>query len=330
MKNKKVSIIVPVYNGIEFLDKCLDCLINQTYSNIEIVFSNDGSTDGSLEKIVNYSKKYKNIKYDSHENVGLSQTRNIAIKNATGYYVTYLDVDDFIENDFIEKMVMNTIDNDYDIVIGGYRSIYTSGKINFEYSTPNTIWNRYRRVTVWARLYKMSFLKKNKIDFPHDRLYGEDVVYTMRCLSKTDNVYITDYIGYNNLVNEKSITHKNKYLIKKEVPKMMKYIDDFIYNDNKFLKDKSHIVKYYFLKIFTAYLIEQSSFLNYNELLEYYNESFDYLKKLFKKYGYKLNCKWFKDEPKKVNLMIKIVIFCDRFHMKKILLKFLSRKFYEK
>lgn len=324
---KKVSIIIPVYNGMDFLDKCLDSVLNQTYKNIEIILSNDGSTDGSLKKIKEYSKKYENIIFESHKNVGLSETRNLALKKATGDYVTYLDVDDFLDNDFIEKML--ECNDNYDIIIGGYRSIYSTGKINFEYFTNNTEWNRYRRVTVWARLYKFSFLKKNKIEFPHYRIYGEDVVYTMRCLSKTENVFITEYIGYNNLVNEDSITHRNKALIKREVPKMMKYIDEFISNNKNFLVKKSENVKYYFLKIFTAYLIEQAHFLNYKELSEYYDESFSLLKSIFIKYGYKVNCKNKKDEPKKVNLMIKLVIIFNKIKHPKLLLKILNRKFYK-
>lgn len=327
-KNVKVSIIIPVYNGMSFLDKCIDSVVNQTYKNIEIILSNDGSKDGSLKKMKEFKKKYKNIIIESHNNVGLSETRNLALKKATGEYITYLDVDDYLDYDFVEKMM--SYNNEHDIIIGGYRSVYSDGRINFEYFTSDTEWNRYRRVTVWARIYRLKFLKDNKIEFPHDRLYGEDVVYTMRCLSKTDKVYITKYIGYNNLINEKSITHKNKYLIKSEVPKMMKYIDEYISNDFDFLTKKNKNVRYYYLKIFTAYLVEQSHFLNYKELLEYYNESFSILKSIFKKYGYKVNCKSMVDEPKKVNLMIKLVIFFDRIKMKKLLLKFLYRKFYNK
>lgn len=324
---KKVSIVIPVYNGMPFLEKCMDSVLNQTYKNIEVILSNDGSTDDSLKKIKEYSKKYKNVIFESHKNVGLSETRNLALKKATGDYVTYLDVDDYLDNDYIEKML--ECNDNYDIVIGGYRSIYSSGKINFEYFTSNTEWNRYRRVTVWARLYKLSFLKENKIEFPHDRIYGEDVVYTMRCLSKTENVFITNYIGYNNLVNENSITHKNKLLIKNEVPKMMSYIDDFISNDKNFLIKKSENVKYYFLKIFTAYLIEQAHFLKYNELYEYYDESFTILKSIFHKYGYKVKCKKKKDEPKKVNIMIKLVTFFDKIKHPELLLKIINRKFYK-
>lgn len=327
-KNVKVSIIIPVYNGMPFLDKCIDSVVNQTYKNVEIILSNDGSKDDSLKKMKEFKKKYKNIIIDSHDNVGLSETRNLALKHASGEYVTYLDVDDYLDYDFIEKMM--SCNNKYDIIIGGYRSVYSTGDINFEYTASNTEWNRYRRVTVWARIYKLKFLKNNKIDFPHDRLYGEDVVYTMRCLSKTSNVFITDYIGYNNLVNEKSITHKNKNLIKSEVPKMMKYIDEYIGENHDFLTQKSQNVKYYYLKIFTAYLVEQSYFLDYHELNEYYEESFSILKAIFKKYGYKIGCKSMKDEPKKVNLMIKLVIFFDKIKLKGVLLKFLYRKFYNK
>lgn len=325
-KNKKVSIIIPVYNGMDFIDKCMDSVLNQTYKNIEIILSNDGSKDKSLDRIKEYAKKHKNVKFDSHENVGLSETRNIALRQATGDFVTYLDVDDYFDYDFIEKMIEGH--EKYDVIIGGYRNIYPSGKINFEYSLSDSEWNRYKRVTVWARLYRLSFLKKNKIEFPHDRLYGEDVVYTMRCLSKTENVVITPYIGYNNLINEKSITHKNRNLISTEVPKMIKYVDEFIFKDTDFLIKKKHIVKYYYLKIFTAFLMEQTTFLTKEELQKYYKNSFPIVKNIFKKYGYKMNLIRMRDESFKVNLMIKLVIICDKLHLNKLLINLLHKVYY--
>lgn len=326
-KDAKVSVIISVYNGQKFIDKCFDCLLKQSYKNIEIIISDDGSTDSSPTIIKKYAQKYDFIKYDIHKNVGPSESRNIAFKNATGEYVTYLDVDDYLDYYFIEKMLVECDNND--ILIAGYRRIYEDGKLDFNYSLSDTLWNRYRRGTVWAKLYKMSFLKKNKIEFPHDRLYGEDIVYTMKCMSKTDNVKIIKYIGYNNLINENSITHKNKDKILNDVPKMINYIDEFIENDNDYLINNKKIVKYYLLKIFVAYLIEQSYFLNYDELLGYYNVSFKKIKSNFKKYNYKLTLCWEKDEPLKVNVMMNVFIIFEKLHLVKFLFKVLNKVYYK-
>ncbi|MBQ8681483.1 MAG: glycosyltransferase [Bacilli bacterium] len=314
MKEKyKVSIIVPVYNGLEFLDKCVDCLVNQTYKNIEVIFSDDGSTDGSLEKIKDVVMKNKNFKYNVHNNVGQSKTRNIALEYATGDYVTYLDVDDYFDYDYVEKMLDNN--KNYDIIIGGYRRVDKEGNITFEFSLDDCEWNRYRRATVWAKLYKTSFLKKHKIIFPDDRLYGEDVVYTMCTLSKTNKVLIIDYVGYNNLINENSITHKDKDKLINDVPKILNNIDSFIKNNKKYLTEKEKLVKYYYLKIFVNYLVEQAVFLGYGDLKRYYETSFGIIKQIFNKYGYKLTFVNRSEEPLKVNLVINIFIFCEKLRL---------------
>ena len=300
MKKPLVSIIIPVYNGEKFIDKCLDSVLNQTYKNTEIIISNDGSKDKSLDMIKKYAKKYKNIKYDSHDNVGLSITRNIALESATGDYVTYLDVDDYLDYDFLEKMLKDN--KDYDVIIGSYKSVFDDGKINFEYDLKDkTFWDRFRRVTVWAKLYKLSFLKENNITFPNIRLFGEDVVYTMRTLSKTTNVKIvTDCNGYNNYVNPESITHKENFKILTDVEKMINEIDDYISKDKDYLKNNADTVKYYLYKILVAYLIDLANFINKDELIKYYDKHRKMINKIFKKYKFNSRIKWMKGEKFKI------------------------------
>ena len=104
---KKISVIVPVYNGVKFIKKCLDCLINQTYQNVEIILLDDGSTDNSFELLKEYEKKYDNVFAYTHSNIGNSQTRNLGLSYCTGDYVTYLDVDDYFDCDFLEKFMIS-------------------------------------------------------------------------------------------------------------------------------------------------------------------------------------------------------------------------------
>ena len=327
-KNPLVSVIIPVYNGEKFIDKCVDSVLNQTYKNIEIILSNDGSTDNSLNIIKKYAKKYSNIKYDSHDNAGLSITRNIAFQNVSGDYVTYLDVDDYLDLDFVENMLKDNAD--YDIIIGGYRSVSEDGKIFFNYSIDNSVWGRYRRVTVWAKLYKVSFLKKNKIVYPDIRIFGEDVVYTMRCMSKTNNVIIKSYIGYNNLVNADSITHKENYKIINDVPKMIENVDNFISKDNNYLEKNQNIVKFYYFKILAAYLMELSYFTAYKELKDYYLDNKKTIFNIYKKYNYSSRIKWMKNEKFGVNLLVKLLLISNWLHLDSAFLKIISLKNYKR
>ena len=327
-KNPLVSVIIPVYNGEKFIDKCVDSVLNQTYKNIEIILSNDGSTDNSLNVIKKYAKKYSNIKYDSHDNAGLSITRNIAFENVSGDYVTYLDVDDYLDFNFVENMLNDN--DDYDIIIGGYRSVSEDGKVFFDYSIDDSVWGRYRRVTVWAKLYKVSFLKNNKIAYPDIRIFGEDVVYTARCMSKTNNVIIKHYIGYNNLVNSESITHKENYKIITDVPKMIENIDIFISKDSNYLEKNQNIVKFYYFKILAAYLMELSYFTAYKELKDYYLDNKKTIFNIYKKYNYSSRIKWMKNEKFGVNLLVKLLLISNWLHLDSAFLKIISLKNYKR
>ena len=325
-KNPLVSVIIPVYNGEKFIDKCVDSVLNQTYKNIEIILSNDGSTDNSLNIIKKYAKKYSNIKYDSHDNAGLSITRNIAFENVSGDYVTYLDVDDYLDFNFVENMLNDN--DDYDIIIGGYRSVSEDGKVFFDYSIDDSVWGRYRRVTVWAKLYKVSFLKNNKIAYPDIRIFGEDVVYTARCMSKTNNVIIKHYIGYNNLVNSESITHKENYKIITDVPKMIENIDIFISKDSNYLEKNQNIVNFYYFKILAAYLMELSYFTTYKKLKEYYLDNKKTIFNIYKKYNYSSKIKWMKNEKFGVNLLVRLLLISNWLYLDSAFLKIISLKNY--
>lgn len=99
----KISVIVPVYNASKTIAKCLESILNQTSKVFEIVLVNDGSTDNSEQIINKYETEYDNIKYYSKENSGVANTRNYGIEKAKGEYILFVDSDDYIEKDLIEK-----------------------------------------------------------------------------------------------------------------------------------------------------------------------------------------------------------------------------------
>ena len=101
---EKVSVIVPVYNVEKYLRQCLDSILQQTYQNLEILIINDGSTDGSDAICREYLEKDERISYFAKENTGISDTRNVGIRQATGEYVTFVDSDDWIEKTYIEEL----------------------------------------------------------------------------------------------------------------------------------------------------------------------------------------------------------------------------------
>ena len=105
LNSMKISVIVPVYNAEKYLVECLESLVKQTYQNFEIILVNDGSTDNSSKICEEYKKKYKNIKYISIENHGVSYARNLGIAEASGEYLYFMDSDDILIKDCFENFI---------------------------------------------------------------------------------------------------------------------------------------------------------------------------------------------------------------------------------
>lgn len=170
-----LSIIVPVYNTSQYLARCLNSLINQSLTNIEIIIINDGSTDQSDEIIQQYLI-HGNIRYVKLEkNTGLGYARNLGIEKSSGKYIAFVDSDDWVDLDFF-KMLTDTITMDNtDIVIGGVKNEHnniTSTSIRYDYVYPNVITanqaldlltkstnnNYFISPVVWNKVYKRELL----------------------------------------------------------------------------------------------------------------------------------------------------------------------------
>lgn len=117
---KKVSIVIPIYNAEKYLDKCLYTIVNQTYKNIEIILINDGSQDKTLMILEKYQKKDDRIILINKVNTGVSDSRNIGIKKATGDYITFVDADDWIELNMIEEMLNKIEETNVDAIRCNY------------------------------------------------------------------------------------------------------------------------------------------------------------------------------------------------------------------
>ncbi len=119
MEKEKISIIVPIYNVENYLSRCLESIINQTYKNLEIILINDGSTDSSSEICNKYSIIDSRIKVIHKKNAGASVARNLGIKIATGDYIAFIDSDDYVELNMYETLYNNLINVDADVSVCG-------------------------------------------------------------------------------------------------------------------------------------------------------------------------------------------------------------------
>ena len=119
-----ITIIIPVYNEEQYLEKCLNSAVNQTYKNIEIILIDDGSTDNSFK----IYQKYPQIKVYKQKNEGLSSARNKGLELSKGKYIYFLDADDYVSNDYFRALIYDAEKNSSDIVIGNIVLKYDDGK----------------------------------------------------------------------------------------------------------------------------------------------------------------------------------------------------------
>ena len=153
----KVSVIIPVYNVEDYIDRCLKSVIEQTLEDIEIIIVNDGSTDDSKKIIEKYINQYPNkIIYLEKENGGLSSARNFAIPYAKGEYIAFLDSDDYIEPEMYEQMYNKAIKENADLVECDFIWEYPNKKksdIGMEYTNKKEAIEK-ARVVAWNKLYR--------------------------------------------------------------------------------------------------------------------------------------------------------------------------------
>lgn len=220
----KFSIVIPVYNVENYLNKCLDSILNQTYKDYEVIIVNDGSTDNSLSIIENYESKFKNIDIINQENRGLSVARNEGIKKVNGEYFILIDSDDYIENNLLEEL-NKSIKNTPDLVRFQMRTVEEKEKIDYKEESFNNlngkdafnIISKYHFVEpACCYLYKTDYFKNNEFEFKKG-LYHEDFGLIPLVIVKADIVNSISFIGYNYIQRKNSIMNTEDYMkIKKK------------------------------------------------------------------------------------------------------------------
>jgi len=176
----KISIIIPVYNTSEYLNRCLDSAVNQTIDDLEIICINDCSTDNSIEILRQYEQKYKNvIVLDLPVNKGVANARNVGIEKASGEYIGFIDSDDYVDLEYFKSLYDYSIGNDYD-VIRGIRVIDKAckhGKNEYGCIVPSII--------------RRKFLIDNpKLRFPNQKV-GEDSTFRAWLFKATSKIFKT-------------------------------------------------------------------------------------------------------------------------------------------
>ena len=261
MRQPQVSIIVPAYNVENYIERCLNSLVNQTFKDIEIITINDGSTDKSLELLNKYAKEDIRVSVIDLGDEGVSYCRNLGVEKANGKYIMFVDSDDWIDSNMIEAMYKKAEENKLDLVMCSYIREFKDHSKEKRFNLPEEIIYKEDKVknellrklvgpvkeelsnpemldalgTVWGKLYRTDILKENKIKFVDLKEIGsaEDTlfnIFTFNYLSKV--MFLNKPMYHYWRDNPKSVTSQYNPKLKEQRKVFFKYISDFIKENN--------------------------------------------------------------------------------------------------
>lgn len=288
-ENKKISIIVPIYNSEKYLDECLLSIQNQSYTNFEVLLINDGSTDNSnfiCEKFVSQDVRFRHF---SQENKGVSSARNYGLKEASGEFITFIDSDDYVEANHLEELYRTLVQSDAQISVTSYKMKHKDGRMFL-----NTYTKRMKRIIGFSSIYRDEFLEifpqffwvnqsfhcavsklfsKKVVDglfFDESLFYAEDLDFYFRLYLRVKKVAFSNILSYVYRLHDENVTrNQNELLIKNELDVHKNIIEEiqkmsiptihYYNNFNSLLKVKMSMFNN--LEIFKPYL-------NFLELLK--------------------------------------------------------------
>ena len=233
MSQPKISVIIPVYNVEEYLQKCLDSVVNQTLKDIEIICINDGSTDNSLQILEEYAQKDSRIIVINQQNQGVAAARNKGLEIARGDYIWFVDSDDYVERNGLDYVYKKSKENNADIVCFGVNNICKStiisghtnqylSEINMTCQIDLNIKKHFLH-NIWDKLFSRKFIQ-NIIKFPNGILTAEDGIFNLFCLYKEPKYLFINKILYNYRTDRNlSATNDKKNVINNDL-KAFKYI----------------------------------------------------------------------------------------------------------
>lgn len=275
MENSKVSVIIPCYNVEKYIVECIDSIVNQTYKNLEIICINDGSIDNTIKLLENYREKDERIIVISTKNQRQGKARNIGTKLATGKYIIYVDSDDFLEHNIIEKSVNELDNSNAKMVLFSAKAFSDSKNISNEradgYSNFLSIESSKKKITTetvikdniprntCCKLIDLDWLKENEIYFAEGIIY-EDVYFSWSLFMEEPETIMMDSIGYYYRMRDNSTMTDSE--TNKDFNKAVCHLKNWELLLNRLIKNntlnKHKDLMEYLLEYYTNYTIKYS------------------------------------------------------------------------
>ena len=232
MSLKRISVIIPVYNVENDLDRCFCSVINQDYEDLEVILVDDGSTDSSGAMCDKYQEQYPNIKVIHQKNGGLSAARNTGLRYATGDYVSFVDSDDYLEENAYIELARYIEENSCDMCLFGHYRETDNQKIAYDVVPDKLIYSNKEEIlgeflsgvlngrnsgkgecftglSVWCGLYSRTLLEEHEITFVSEKeILSEDIVFNMQAYIHSEKIAIYPKYLYHYVLRGQSLTQK--------------------------------------------------------------------------------------------------------------------------
>ncbi|PRR76504.1 glycosyltransferase [Clostridium thermopalmarium] len=289
----KISIIVPIYNVEKYINKCIDSILAQTFTDFELILVDDGSPDNCGKICDDYAKKDSRIKVIHKKNGGLSSARNAGLDIARGEYIGFIDSDDYIHEEFYETLMNLIIKYDADIAQCEFLRVYEEENTNVQnirfhsnktiitlnnIEALNNLYNEnsVNAVVVWNKLYKKELF--NEIRFPKEKIH-EDEYTTYQLLFNAKRIVLTSEQMYYYLQRTNSIMGKGFNI--KRLDALEAYYGQVMFYNKKKLYDLENKAKIRFESLIRINMsrVLKSSVDNsdrlFNDLIKYYKNNYD-------------------------------------------------------
>lgn len=219
INNTKISVIIPVFNVEQYIDKCVKSILDQTFSDFEIILIDDGSDDLSGKICDEYTFADKRIKAFHKRNEGVSSARNLGLENANGEWITFVDPDDWIEKDCFKTILAQAEKNHLDCIQYSYKRINSQGTV-FETNTNQTavlnldeyIKTNAFTICAWGSLFKKKIAIDNNIRFIKGLKLAEDQIFMLTIIASCKRMQRIPDMFYCYYLNENSATQKSRFV----------------------------------------------------------------------------------------------------------------------
>ncbi|MCG0638142.1 glycosyltransferase family 2 protein [Lactiplantibacillus plantarum] len=313
MENNRIilSVIIPVFNVYPYIKKCLASILNQTVDKncYEVLVVNDGSTDRSSEFLKSIGNKFENLRIYNRKNKGVSNSRNFGIEKSKGEFISFIDSDDWANENYIETLISYLNSYDPDVLSFGYYQDFKNNSKIKKYKSNFIIKNQLNielffkinlecsLYNIWNKVYRKSFIKKNNICFL-DIKNGEDAIFNLEVYSKTlKSVFVTDKLYHYTFLRKGAASTSKDMQYLNDGCEVINYINSIFKEDKK----KELLINY------------QSVIMLYS----YVNTNFDSNKKYFEEQRAFIKSKFYrtlipnvslKYSAKNLNLFLKFLI----------------------